>query len=101
MKAIINGVKYDTSTATCIGVYSYVCGSNLDRSREELYQKKNGEFFLYGEGGPFSIYAAHSGYDFWGTNSMIIPMMGAEAREWAERHCSVEDYEAVFGVVAE
>ena len=52
MKRIIEGKMYNTDTATCIGSYEY---SNLRDYRylyEELYQKKNGKFFLSGEGGP-------------------------------------------------
>ena len=101
MKVIINGVKYDTSTATCIGVYSYGYGSSRNYMREELYQKKTGSFFLYCEGGPDSPYAVQFvDYNF-RSGSIFIPISEEEARDWAERHSSVKNYEIVFGVVEE
>ena len=46
MKKIINGKRYDTSTAILIGSARYSHG-DLEYLTEELYRKKTGEFFLY------------------------------------------------------
>ena len=54
----INGKKYDTDTARYLGCYENCDDSwNFKWFRESLYVKKTGEYFLYGEGGPLSVYA--------------------------------------------
>ena len=52
MKRIIEGKMYNTDTATCIGSYEYSNLRDYHYLYEELYQKRNGKFFLSGEGGP-------------------------------------------------
>lgn len=66
MKKIINGKVYDTNTAKLIGSWD----------AETLYQKKTGEFFLFG--------------------NRIMPLSYDSAREWAEEHLDVEDYINLF-----
>lgn len=102
MKKIINGKKYDTATAECLGSDSYGgrC-RDFHYWEEELYRKRTGEFFLYGEGGPMSRYAETIGANEWSGGSRIMPMTWDEARKWAEEHLSADDYEAIFGEVAE
>lgn len=57
MKKIINGRKYDTDTACCVGtIYKGRNKRDYCYYEESLFQKKTGEFFLYGEGGPSSKY---------------------------------------------
>lgn len=52
MKKIINGKKYDTDTAKEVGYSNNgLLSTDIDYIEETLYQKKTGEFFLYGEGG--------------------------------------------------
>jgi len=58
MKKIINGKKYDTETATKLGEDCRGYRGDIDFWSEELYRKKTGEFFLYGEGGARSQYNA-------------------------------------------
>ncbi len=48
MKKIINGKRYDTETAKLIGSDGYSNPSDFNYWSEDLYQKKTGEFFLYG-----------------------------------------------------
>lgn len=100
MKKIINGKRYDTDTARVVGAYtngmlvndlSYVC--------ETLYIKRNGEYFLHGEGGAMSKYAQSHGNSSWGGGELIIPMSYEAAREWAERNLEAEEYESEFSVV--
>ena len=56
MKRIVNGKKYDTETATPFGDYQFSGPSDFSYVHEELYRKKNGEFFLRGEGDPMLKY---------------------------------------------
>ena len=84
MKKIINGKMYNTETAILLArrdsgydYYDY-------RSFEEiLYQKNNGEFFLYGTGGAMSRYAETVGGDIRGGEN-IFPLTEKEAKKWAE-----------------
>ena len=50
MKKIINGKKYDTDTAKCVGHDSFGCRGDFRYWFEQLYQKQTGEFFIYGDG---------------------------------------------------
>ncbi len=101
MKKIINGKKYDTETATKIG-YTDSCHHYNDFHywEEALYQKKTGEFFLYGEGGPASKYAERCPDGLCGSKQ-IIPFTEKEAQEWAEKYLDVDKYESIFGPVEE
>ena len=100
MKKIINGKKYDTDTAKEVGSSQRNCGE-LSYCCEELYRKKIGEFFLYGEGGPASKYAESCGNNSWSGGCRIIPLTYEAARAWAEKHLDADEYEAIFGEVSE
>lgn len=102
MKKMINGKKYDTSTAERTGSWSNgMSSSDFGYCCEELYRKKTGEFFLHGEGGPRSRYARLCGNNEWGCGEAIIPLTYEAARKWAEEHLSAEQYDAIFGEVEE
>lgn len=98
MKKIINGKLYDTDKAKEMG-----CDGGGERTfqrwSETLYQKRTGEFFLFGEGGPASKYAEYvSGNNAMSDGSKIIPLSVEAAREWAEHHLDADDYEQIFGL---
>lgn len=100
MKKYINGKKYDTETAQKVGHWdnnrSY---RDFSWMEENLYRKKTGEFFLYGEGGPMTGYAESAGDNSWGSGSSIRPLTFDEAREWAEEKLTGDEYEAIFGEI--
>lgn len=103
MKAIIDGLRYDTATAIKLAEAS----SNLGHSdfgwwQEALYRTpRSGRYFLAGEGHARSHYARNLGGGSWGPGEKISPMTEAEARAWAERNVSAEEYEAIFGAAEE
>lgn len=101
MKKIINGKRYDTETAKLIGSDGYSNPSDFDYWSEDLYQKKTGEFFLYGEGGARTKYAQAIDSSSWCGGERIMPLSYDEAREWVEHHLDADTYEEVFGPVAE
>ncbi len=106
MKRIISGKLYNTETAKSIGKMSYGQGyRDFHHFSEELFQKKTGEFFLYGEGGPASKYAEaisqSAGQNIWHGGEKIIPLTYEAARKWAEENLEVDEYEAAFGEVSE
>lgn len=100
MKKIINGKRYDTDTAEFIGYEQYLYPGQLDWWREELYKKKTGEFFLYGEGGPRSQYGVWRGNSASGGKE-IRPLTLQDAQEWGERYLDADRYEEVFGRIEE
>ena len=101
MRKIINGKAYDTSTATEIGSHSYDIPGNLNYICENLYRKKTGEYFLYGEGGANTIYCRTLGTNEWCAGENIEPYTLDKAKEWVEEHLSAEVYEEEFGEVEE
>lgn len=101
MKKIINGKRYDTETAQLIGSASYSDRTDLYFWSEELYRKKTGEFFLYGEGGPASKYSRQNEQNTWSSGSQIMPLTLKEAQEWSEEYLDADEYEEVFGRIEE
>lgn len=97
MKKIIGGKKYDTETAKFCGEYTYSNARDFNHFGERLYQKKNCEFFLYGEGGATSKYGRSCGQNEWCGSEQIIPLSENEARDWAEKYLDVEEYISLFG----
>ena len=101
MKKIINGKRYDTDTATLIGSARYGYPSDFEYWAEDLYRKKTGEFFLYGEGGPMSRYSRSTGQNEWSGGEEIRPLSLKEAQKWAEKYLDADKYEKVFGRIEE
>lgn len=100
MKKIINGRKYDTSTAKWIAKdWSDFPKTDFSYWEESLFRKKNGEFFLYGWGGAMSKYSKQIGQNEWMGSEKITPVSIEEAKTWGEEHMTTEAYEATFGAV--
>lgn len=101
MKKIIEGKKYDTETAEYICKYSIGYAGDFKHFSDTLYRKKNGEFFIYGEGGPMSKYSEIGENNSIMGSEQIIPISVEEARTFVERYGSVKIYESTFGEVDE
>ena len=97
MKKIINGKLYDTDTAKAIAGKEENYGKNDYRTfYETLYKKKTGEYFLAGEGGPLTKYAANCN-GLKGFGEAIIPLKTEEAKAWVETNLPAEAYIDLFG----
>ena len=97
MKAIINGKRYNTETATEVWSNSSSYPVNDFKYYEEtLYKTTAGNWFLQGEGGALSQYAVPVGNST-GGGSRIIPLTAVEAQEWLERIGAVAALEEHFG----
>lgn len=102
MNKIIKGKRYDTETAQEI----YCASSNVGRGdfsfwEETLYKKRTGEYFLYGEGGAMSKYRTVIDQNNWSGGEKIVPLSLDEAKEWAEKYMTADEYEEEFGTVEE
>lgn len=97
MKKIIKNKLYDTETAKELGSDSYSNCHDFHWWAETLYQKRTGEFFVYGEGGPASKYAETVGLNEWSGGERIMPLSYSEAQEWAEKHLDGDTYIDIFG----
>ncbi len=97
MRAIINGLRYDTEKSVLIGEGGY-SGSRSDFQWWEagLYRTpRAGRFFVAGKGGPMTTFAHRVPNGSQG-GSKLIPMSVDEAREWAERYLTVDEVEKGF-----
>jgi hypothetical protein len=96
MKAIINGLRYDTDKAILIGEASRGNRGDFSRWDAGLYRTpRSWRYFLAGEGGPMTQFGkgAPLGRTY---GSRIIPMELVEAREWADHHLTADEVEAGF-----
>lgn len=101
MKKIINGRMYDTETAEIVAEASHGGVRDFRYYREELHRKKDGEFFLFGEGGGLSKYAHRSEDGGFDGGEAITPLTEEGARRWMEHNASIEEYCVVFGTPSE
>ena len=100
MKRIIDGKRYDTSTAEEIATATHGYKREFSYYEETLYCKRTGEYFLYGYGHGESKYAKQV-LGAWGPGEDIIPMTYEQARQWAEVSLEADEYEREFGEVPE
>lgn len=95
MKKRIGSRMYDTETAKLIakrwtrGLHP---GSDFRWMRETLFQKKTGEFFIFGAGGPMSEYARECSDGSW-TSGCGFRLLGSEhVQLWLEWAGDRRDY---------
>ena len=100
MEKIIKGKTYDTDRATCIGKFLSGDPEDFEHYIEMLYVKESGEFFLYGEGGPLSKYAAKN-ESRWDSGWDISPMPYDKARKWVSKHLSQDECKNIFREIVE
>ena len=100
-KKIINNRMYNTETAKQVGYWSNgYTPSDFYFAEETLYQKKTGEYFLVGHGGPMSSYAEScAGQSCSGT--IFNPFTEEDAKKWAMDRLDADAYIALFGEVEE
>lgn len=102
MKKIIKGKVYDTDTATFLAMYdSGHSIADYKHYTEKLYQKKTGEYFICGKGGPASRYSQACPTGGWDGGQKIVPLTYEQAREWGENNLDGDKYEEIFGEVVE
>lgn len=102
MKAIIDGKRYNTETATKIGGACSSGGQSDWRYwNEDLYRTKSGKLFIAGEGGALSRWSQPCGNNGRQGGSGIQPLTRDEALAWAELHLSASQVEEAFADMIE
>lgn len=97
MKKRINNRLYNTDTAKRCGTHESTGSCELAASEETLYVKRNGEYFLYGQGGPMTTYATTDETGDYGYGEDIRPLNTSAARAWAAAYLSAEANQSLFG----
>lgn len=95
MKVILGDKLYDTETAELIGRHISADPNSLDGFWEELYRNKNDEFFLIGEGGPYSKYGKFID-STWYTGGSFYIVTESEARRWAQYYHTTNEHATLF-----
>ena len=87
MKIKVDGIFYDTENAEPIGSHLYESGQEAGWWQATLYQKRNGSFFLYGEGGWFSPFRKtfSSGHLEPGIRLLLLTPQAAAL--WMDTYC--------------
>lgn len=97
MKVSINNKRYDTETAQKVATWEENLPGDLLWVCETLYRKRTGEFFLHGEGGAKTCYAASARGGWSKPGEKIVPLTYAAAQNWGETHLDADQYDSVFG----
>lgn len=97
MKKIINGLTYDTETATvCLKYSNDIAHNDFEFLRETLFRTKKGRFFLYGRGGAWSWCAETIGNSSC-YGEKIKALTVTEAMQWIEdRDINPDDVVGIF-----
>jgi hypothetical protein len=97
MKKVINNKVYDTAKARAVANWendAYL-PNDFHYYEETLYQKKNGQYFIYGSGNGMSPYHTTIA-GAWTSGEGIRPLSFDEARNWASEHMNADDYLTEF-----
>ena len=96
MKAIIQGKRYNTDTATRVGHWwNHLDSSDFNNVEEDLYITKSGNWFLHGCGGADTEYHEVIGKS-WYSGERIVPLSSQSARTWLEKYGNIESVEKYF-----
>jgi hypothetical protein len=103
MKAIINGLRYDTDKAILIGEASQGYSGDFTAWGAGLYRTpRSGRYFMAGNGGPMTRFCYHGPQQTQRQDGeRIFPMDHAEALEWAEQFLTHDEIEAAFSAKLE
>lgn len=99
MEKMVHNRRYNTDTSYLLGSWTNDSQEESSYFVEELYQKRSGEYFLYGKGGSKSRFAQQVRSQ-WLSGEKIVPLTWDEAKAWAENHLSPEDFEKHFGEIS-
>ena len=86
MRKYINGLTYDTETATEVSSHSKGFAGDHNYWEAGLYRTKSGRWFIEGHGGPASRFSqpVRGNQNCWSGGSGIIPLTPDQARTMLE-----------------
>ena len=97
MKKIINGKRYDTDKAVCIGSYKHSHAGSINYVNEGLYvTPRSGKYFIAGSGGANTKYSQRVSNNSWSGGDRIQPLSKEDAFEWAQHYLDEKDIENHF-----
>lgn len=97
VKRIIDGKTYNTETATQLASWSST--GNPDTANQPY---EHGGILFQTRFGAYFVVQYDEGQDPWDDNyEKLIPLEPEQAQRWAEKHCSADDVEAIFGEMPE
>jgi len=95
MKRIIDGLTYNTETATLVHEWGVGYGGDFGKYDEGIYVTKSGRWFRAGSGGPASHYAVRVDNSYIG-GSGLIPLTEDEALRILEDRDAIRAIETYF-----
>lgn len=96
MIKIIDGKRYNTETAKEIFEWSNKKYGNFQYRARTLYQTKNGNWFIYDDGGAMTDMAVSAGANSWSGSEDIKLVDEEEAFNFLEAYNAVEAIEKYF-----
>jgi hypothetical protein len=97
MKKVIDGLRYNTSTAIEVATHtSHLSRSDFGWYAETLYRTPRGNWFLHGEGNAASPWSQPEGNGR-GPGEDIRPIPRESARTWLEDEGELDALEQYFG----
>ena len=102
MKKVINGKMYNTETAKMLADRTHGVWGNYSYAEEELYRKRNGEYFFRIYGQVLSPSLAWFDYQSGACDGhWFVPIDESIAKKWAEENLDGDKYVLLFGEVEE
>ena len=96
MKRIIDGLTYNTETATKVASWSHGYRGDHGMYEESIYVTKHGRWFRSGFGGPASMYAKSVDNNSYSGGSGLFPLTEDEAMQILESYHQTDALEEHF-----
>ena len=84
MRAVIDGVRYDTETAVAVARVAENLGTPYSYSGTLYVTPRSRRWFICGDGGPYSLFGQHIGGGTCASGSGIAPVTPERVREILE-----------------
>lgn len=102
MRRVLDGCMYDTATSERLACVASADNMPADEAwREILCRKRNGQYWLFCEGGKSTVYRALNRCNVFAGSWCIKVLSEDDARVWCEDNLDGDAYEAIWGPVSE
>ena len=96
MNRIVDGLVYDTETATKVAEWRTGYGRAFYAFDEAIFVTKNGRWFRAGHGGPKTVYRQQAGVNTYSSGWGLIPLTDDEALQLLETRGEIKAIEEHF-----